>query len=69
LASGDVDYRVYFLGGTHIVDVAALTGADDAEAVGKAKAFGRELELWLRDGLVARIDSKGNVILAQPPVT
>jgi hypothetical protein len=50
------DYRLYFLDGTHIVEAATLCCEHDAEAMSRARALRRKLELWHRDRLVATID-------------
>jgi hypothetical protein len=55
-------YRVFFLCGGRIVEATLVLCADDSEALEKAKAFGRELELWQRERLIARIAADGGII-------
>jgi hypothetical protein len=58
--AGMAEYRAYTVGRDgHFVGVKTLTGADDAEAIDKAKPFvdGHDIELWNGDRLVTRLET------------
>jgi hypothetical protein len=57
---GMAEYRAYTVGRDgHFIGVEALTGADDAEAIDKAKPLvdGHDIELWNGDRLVTRLET------------
>ena len=59
--AGMAEYRAYTVGRDgHFIAVKALTCADDAEAIDKAKPLidGHDIELWSGDRLVTRLKAK-----------
>jgi len=67
------DYRVYVLGSDgHFVRAIQLDCPDDKAAIESAKQFlnGHDIELWQRDGQVAKFDRKPGYwpVLAPGPV-
>jgi len=53
------EYRAYIIGRDgHFIRAKALTCADDAEAIAKAKPLvdGHDVELWSGERLVTRLD-------------
>jgi hypothetical protein len=57
-----MQYEVYHFSKGHIVKLVALHSEDDDEAIATARCFGSDVEVWQRFRLVARVDSKGNVL-------
>jgi hypothetical protein len=58
--AGMAEYRAYTIGRDgHFMAVKALTCADDAEAIAKAKPLvdGHDIELWSGDRFVARLEA------------
>jgi hypothetical protein len=55
------EYRAYTVGHDgHFIGFEPLVCADDAEAIEQAKRFvdGHDIELWSRDRLVTRLETK-----------